>query len=68
MREKGNNSDSYLTLLILAYFYFIQDQVQDGFLKSALDMALVILMGVMIIDKSLDLYSRYLLSKKMVRD
>ena len=68
MRGKGNNSDCYLTLFILAYFFFIQDLVQDGFLKNALDTALIILMGVMIIDKSIDLYSRYQLSKKMLKD
>lgn len=68
MTGKGTNSYAYITLLILAYLSFFQDKVQDGFLKSTFNILLILLMVVMIIDKSLDLYSRYLHSKKILKD
>lgn len=57
--KKIKDFDSYLVLLILAYLLFFQYKVQDGLFKNALDFLLIILMLLMIIDKSLDLYNRY---------
>lgn len=59
MTKKVKDFDAYLVLLILGYLLFFQDKVQEGWFKSALDILLIILMLLMIIDKSLSLYQRY---------
>ncbi len=52
------NVKDYVVLLILAYLLYFQYKVHDGLLKSALDILLIILMSLMIVDKSLDIYRK----------
>lgn len=59
MMKRVKDYDGFLVLLILAYLLFFQDKVHDGLLKSTLDILLIILMLLMIIDKSVSLYHRY---------
>ncbi|PJN91572.1 hypothetical protein CVN76_04260 [Bacillus sp. mrc49] len=53
--KRVKDYESFFVLLILAYLLFFQDKVHNGLLKSTLDILLIILMMVMIIDKSLDI-------------
>ncbi|PJN91573.1 hypothetical protein CVN76_04325 [Bacillus sp. mrc49] len=57
--KRAKDYDGFLVLLILAYLLFFQDKLNGGLLKSTLDILLIILMLLMIIDKSLSLYHRY---------
>lgn len=52
------NVKDYVVLLILTYLLYFQYKVHDGLLKSTLDILLIILLSLMIVDKSLDIYRK----------
>lgn len=55
--KKIKHLDDILLLLIIGYIVFIEPKVPESIMKRVLMVVLIILLFVMIVDKSINIYS-----------